>query len=737
MSGNDGNTRFLLHSRHPDGDVTAFDNSIAGNVPHTISVSGNAHHEKDANFNGLTAWYFDGNGDYLSSVNDSDFQFGSNSFTIDCWFRTNSAAHRYLLAGEADWSFLVAISHTDNTKISLYLGNGAAWSEVSNDLGSIVVTDNSWHHLAFVRNGDNFRIYIDGVMDVEHNATPGYTIPYDSLTIGYIPGALATNCWLGYIAEVRVSNSARWTANFNGSLPTPFYTPANCDEDYEGVLLIHSNDNDGAVEFFDSSVNCTKPSIAGDVKHSTDTAVLGTNSSIKFDGTDDMIYMPANPFYNFISDDFTIELFVRFNSVTGNAYMISRWLLAGGDWCFLRLGTELRFGVSGWANMDTVGAGLAINTWYHVAVCRRGTNFKIYVNGVSKFSGTQAGAIPYNSPTTRRLAIGKIYDSNTDSFAGYMSEIKITRTSRYRENFTPIISPFAPPAYSGVDWYTVFLLEGVEGDGSINFIDEGADESCPHTINNLVGNLHYESDQQKFSRNTHDYGGTADFDYINFLNHVDWDFSYADWTIDLWVYITAYNANGGCLIQWGDGATGDNPNQQNWCVYEASGDLRMRIKVGGVSTLYSSGDTITLNTWHHIACVRFRGQLRFYIDGVEVYSGAFTSVIDATAYLLRLGHMIGGGGGGSWVNYGGYQYSVRISNGIARWVSGFTVPSAPFLPEFVTSVAPTTLAPTTALFTTLMPTTLAPTTPPPTAAPFLRYLTSKLNTVINLKSLID
>lgn len=95
--------------------------------------------------------------------------------------------------------------------------NGSAWS-VSASSSSITL--NTWHHIAFSRNGNKARIFVDGTMLVEYtissyNQTSGFATNW-----GYGDWTIGSAQWngsytlKGYMDEVCIRNGAWYTANF-------------------------------------------------------------------------------------------------------------------------------------------------------------------------------------------------------------------------------------------------------------------------------------------------------------------------------------------------------------------------------------------------------------------------------------------------------------------------------------------------------------------------------------------
>ena len=82
----------------------------------------------------------------------------------------------------------------------------------------------------------------------------------------------------------------------------------------------------------------------------------------------------------------------------------------------------------------------------------------------------------------------------------------------------------------------------------------------------------------------------------------------------------------------------------------------------------------SLNTWYHYALVRNGTDISMYIDGTKVGTSLTTSTaVDSTTIRFA----VGGPGEYAGLQFQGYIQDFRISKGLARYTSNFTVPSAP------------------------------------------------------------
>jgi hypothetical protein len=119
---------------------------------------------------------------------------------------------------------------------------------------------------------------------------------------------------------------------------------------------------------------------------------------------------------------------------------------------------------------------LVINTWYHIAVSRSGTNTRLFVNGTQEGS-TYSDSTNYLTNTTE-MRIGQNFDAGfPDNVNGYLDEIRVSNTARYTTTFTPATTAFQPDAN------TIMLLHCDGANGSTRFVDDG---SNPVVLDDVV-----------------------------------------------------------------------------------------------------------------------------------------------------------------------------------------------------------------------------------------------------------
>jgi hypothetical protein len=216
--------------------------------------------------------------------------------------------------------------------------------------------------------------------------------------------------------------------------------------------LLQGDGANNATTITDSALIPATWAVSGNAKLSTSAKKFGT-ASISFDGTNSYIY-PSSGFGNPFSGDFTIEMWVYINSITGNQLLVD--CRSGGEGAnislYLDTSRVLYFYQSS-ANRIT-GTALTVATWTHIALCRSGTSTRMFVNG-TQVGSTYTDTTAYLVPAFRPVIGGNGGNVTPAWFNGYMDDVRITSAARYTANFTAPTAELPLPQL--VDGYPLVL----------------------------------------------------------------------------------------------------------------------------------------------------------------------------------------------------------------------------------------------------------------------------------------
>ena len=152
---------------------------------------------------------------------------------------------------------------------------------------------------------------------------------------------------------------------------------------------------------------------------------------VSFDGTDDAMPVADSGSLD-LAGAVTVSAWINSANLTGAHTILAKRhaSLTEANYGFRTTGTDLDFyWTSGgvWQVRSSSGAGLALNTWYHVAATYDGSStVAMYVNGslITSFctSGTCTGALGTNADT---LVIGRAGDYLGEYFNGKLDDIRM------------------------------------------------------------------------------------------------------------------------------------------------------------------------------------------------------------------------------------------------------------------------------------------------------------------------
>ena len=209
------------------------DNSTAAALGTDTSGNGNTwtvNNITPYNSKSILGVNYDGNADYLQLAYSSDLDFGSGDFTIEGYISTRSTGVSRIIANfiaptattGADLGWILGISSSNILEGVLFNGTSAVGL-----IQAGTVAANTWYHVAYVRSGTNFYLFLNGTQvgtatgSGAHNSNASWNI-----SIGYGHSA-GTQYFNGVISNLRITKgTALYTSGFTPPT-TPLSTVTN------------------------------------------------------------------------------------------------------------------------------------------------------------------------------------------------------------------------------------------------------------------------------------------------------------------------------------------------------------------------------------------------------------------------------------------------------------------------------------------------------------------------------
>lgn len=200
----------------------------------------------------------------------------------------------------------------------------------------------------------------------------------------------------------------------------------------------HADSSDGLVAYW--SFDDTSDLGHDDSGNGNNGVILGptwttgqVGTALSFDGIDDIVEIPGNPYWDFASPDFSVEFWINnptsywdWESIIGNQY-----LDRGSGWGIWTKQEDIGFEAGGadaqtHQMIRTLDKPLTYGSWHHVVMSREGTgvdNLKIYVDEILKTTGTLHVFADNDYP----LRIGRSYEQyhRPIYFCGLLDEVAI------------------------------------------------------------------------------------------------------------------------------------------------------------------------------------------------------------------------------------------------------------------------------------------------------------------------
>jgi hypothetical protein len=565
----------------------------------------------------------------------------TGTFTFEAWIYVatiNTAGWLYTQRQSVSSSRFGFALTPDSVGCILDVSNG---SNPSTTTTANAISYNTWTHVAVTRDGsNNLRIFISGVLNV---TTAGYTysIEQSQGRIGFL-GNSATQYYVGYISNMRITNTALYTAAF-----TPSTAPLTA---VSGTTLLTCQSN----KFVDNSTNAYAVTTAGTPSvqrfspfsptSAYSTSVIG--GSGYFDGSGDYLTLSSNASLGFGTGAYTVECWIYVTAAP--AFSVFFAVSTGG----------LQFGLNSAGNIAIAEQNVdwrlesstppVLNAWNHVAATRDGSSAtKLFLNGVQIASNTNT--TNYLQGTTGNINLNP---GNANKFTGYMTDLRVVKgTAIYTGAFTPPTAPVT--AISGTSLLLDYTNAGILDNAIMNDLE-------------TVGAAQLSTSVKKYGSASMYFDGTSSSLSV-FSNLQNLQFGIGDFTVECWVNKSANGVNSYDSVM----GLGSTVNATQGWYLEVSTARGIFFIINNVSVSY--GTWVNDGFWHHIAVTRSNGTVYIFKDGVLLTSGALSTAVPTTATAARIGNYYNGS---TNFYFSGYIDDLRVTKGVARYTTSFTPPTS-------------------------------------------------------------
>ena len=493
---------------------------------------------------------------------------------------------------------------------------------------------NQWNHVVFCRSSGTIALLSNG--NRLDTASDTQTMNFSGLNIGrYSSGGYDQ---IQYMSNVRI---VKGSCEYDIS-QTTYTQPSSPLTAITNTKLLTLQSN----RFVDNSTSGHVLSVVNTPKitsfapfaprRSYSKEVVG--GSAYFDGTDDKLTVAYGESIG--AGDFTISAWVyRTSSGTYPVILDTRSSDADTKPVIYTDGSSLYYYTAGGIRI-TGSSAINNNEWIFVRLVKESNVTKLFVNG------TQVGSDYSDSNNYTPTNDWEIGSRHTDQhyWPGYISNLQVVLTA--------LDGTSVPTAPFTSDANTRLLLNSTDG-----AVIDNTGKNNLETVNDAKVFPY----TKKFGNGSMYFDGTGD---KMILPHSELQqLNTGQFTVELFVYFTATDARQGFF-----------GNDGGWYFQIYDGELEFAL---GVSAIIERTFSHSLNQWYHLAATRdSSNDVRLFIDGTQ--QGA---VVNSTANLRHNSNVfhIGNIGPNTTRPFkGGYMDEIRITKGVARYISDFTAPTRAF-----------------------------------------------------------
>lgn len=395
---------------NPNDSVGTNNGSLVGGTTYTAGRVGQAF-----TLNGTNAG--------VTIPHNTNLNVNPGGFSTEFWMKSNGAQGGQALVVDkshgfidsAGWAFQ---SNPAANRLSWFIGAGGGGS--TNFVGvesTVNPFDGAFHHIAGTWDGNNIRLYIDGVLQ----GTTAFTSPVNNtraVNFGYAWGGGSNQRWFnGIVDEVAVYQRALSEAEIRAAA-------GNCTFS----CVIPTN---GMYAWYpaEGSANDTIGGNHGTLENGTAFMPGKVGQAFSFDGSDDRVVIPHSANQN-PGSNFTVDAWIKQTTMGhGRPIAQKRTTANVGGYTFETVHSpfgpdnslHLAIMIGGtYRELQTPANVIQAGAWQHVAATYDGAMMRIYVNGAEVASQAQTGPV---DASTEPVVVGRNVVFPVNAFHGGIDEL--------------------------------------------------------------------------------------------------------------------------------------------------------------------------------------------------------------------------------------------------------------------------------------------------------------------------